>query len=66
MRFACEASDAAVQCTIELPGGQRHDRSSQFYDSMLDEWLTNQPVPFLFGMAEAAAASVESVRLVPP
>jgi penicillin G amidase len=66
MRFACEASDATVQCTIELPGGQRHDRNSQFYNSMLDEWLTNQPAPFLFGMDEAAAASVESVRLVPP
>ena len=66
MRLACQASDAAVDCTIELPGGQRHLRDSQFYDSMLDEWLTNQPVPFLYGMDEAAAAAVESVRLVPP
>jgi hypothetical protein len=33
---------------------------------MLDEWLTNQPVPFLYGLDEAAAASVERVRLVPP
>jgi penicillin G amidase len=66
MRFACEANDAAVSCTIELPGGQRHHRDSDFYDSMFDEWLTNQPVPFLFGLDEAAAAAVESVRLVSP
>ena len=66
MRFACEASDAAVDCTIELPGGQRHLRDSQFYDSMLDEWLANRPVPFLFGLEQAAASAVESVRLVPP
>ena len=66
MRFACEASEAAVQCTIELPGGQRHDRDSQFYDSMFDEWLVNHPVPFLYALDEAAAAAVESVRLVPP
>lgn len=66
MRFACAAADAGVQCTIELPGGQRHHRDSPFYDSMFDEWLVNRPVPFLFGLDEAAAASVESVRLVPP
>ena len=66
MRLACEASDAAVDCTIELPGGQRHHRDSQFYDSMLDAWLGNQPTPFLFGLDQAAAAAVESVRLVSP
>jgi penicillin G amidase len=66
MRLACAASDAAVQCTIELPGGQRHDRDSQFYNSMLDEWLANDPVPFLYGIDEAAASAVERVRLVPP
>jgi len=66
MRFACAASETAVDCTIELPGGQRHHRDSQFYDSMFDEWLANQPVPFIYGLDAAAAAAVESVRLVPP
>ena len=66
MRLACQASDASVDCTIELPGGQRHLRDSQFYDSMLDQWLTNRPVPFLYRMDEASAAAVESVRLVSP
>ena len=32
----------------------------------MDEWLVNQPVPFLFRIDEAAIAAVESVRLVPP
>jgi penicillin amidase len=66
MRFACAASEADIECTIELPGGQRHHRDSPFYDSMFDEWLSNQPVPFLYGMDEAAAAAVERVRLVAP
>jgi hypothetical protein len=66
MRFACAAGESAIDCTIELPGGQRHHRDSQFYDSMFDEWLTNQPVPFIYGLDAAAAAAVESVRLLPP
>lgn len=66
MRLACAASQSEVECTIELPGGQRHHRDSQFYDSMFDEWLANQPVPFLYSLDAAASAAVESVRLLPP
>lgn len=66
MRFACQTGEPGVECTIELPGGQRHDKESKFFDSMFDEWLTNQPVAFPFSIEEvAAAAPEETVRVQP-
>ena len=69
MRFACEADKAGVNCTIELPGGQRHHRDSPFYadgdSSMLQDWLVNQPVPLVFAIDEVAASAAETVRVEP-
>jgi penicillin G amidase len=65
MRLACQADEPGVSCTIELPGGQRHDRDSPFYDSMLEDWLTNRPVPIGFAIDEVAAGAVETVRVAP-
>jgi penicillin amidase len=65
MRFACLADEPGVSCTIELPGGQRHDRGSDYYNSMLDDWLGNRPVPIEFDIAAAAAGAVETVQIQP-
>ncbi|HTE55935.1 MAG TPA: penicillin acylase family protein [Kofleriaceae bacterium] len=65
MRFACETGEAGVSCTIELPGGQRHDRSSPFYDSMLGDWLSNLPVPLVSDLAAAATSAAETLTVQP-
>ena len=69
MRFACHADEPGVNCTIELPGGQRHLRDSPFYttgsNSMLDEWLINKPVPLVFSVDEVAGAPADSVLVQP-
>ncbi len=69
MRFACQADEPAVSCTIELPGGQRHHRDSPFYtsgsNSMLDEWLINKPVPLVFSVDEVATSPADSVTVQP-
>ncbi len=65
MRFACQTGADGVDCTIELPGGQRHDRSSGYYNSMLPDWLTNQPTPLLFDIAEVQALGGESLQVNP-
>lgn len=65
MRFACQTGEGGIDCSIELPGGQRHDRSSAFYNSMLPDWLTNQPVPFLFDIAEVQELDGESLQVNP-
>lgn len=65
MRFACQTGADGVDCTIELPGGQRHDRSSAFYNSMLPDWLINLPAPLLFDIAEVEAQGGESLVVSP-
>jgi penicillin amidase len=45
MRFACEVmAETGPHCTIQLPGGQRHDRASPHYDDLFQKWLINEPV----------------------
>ena len=44
----------------------RKTTTHDFYDSMNDERLANQPVPFLYSLDAAASAAVETVRLLPP
>jgi len=61
MRLACRADGDGVACTIELPGGQRHQRDSRFYNSMLPGWLANAPVPLTFSIDEAAAGAAETL-----
>lgn len=65
MRFSCRAGDPVVQCTTELPGGNRHHRDSPFYANLLEKWLVNQPTVIPFTAAEVDAATVESVAVKP-
>lgn len=45
MRLLCEGLPAGMACTIQLPGGQRHFRDADHYESMLVDWLNNVPFP---------------------
>lgn len=65
MRFACAASGERVECTIDLPGGQRHHQDSPNYSDLLEKHLQNAPTPFPFTVAEVTAVTVETVTFAP-
>jgi penicillin amidase len=65
MRFACAAGEDGVECTIELPGGQRHFRDSPNYDDFLQKYLVNTPTPLLFNLEDVEAAGPEVVTIAP-
>lgn len=65
MRFSCRAGEPVVQCTTELPGGNRHHRDSPYYANLLEKWLVNQPTPIPFQPSEVDAATVESIAVRP-
>lgn len=50
MRLICEGLPEGMDCTIQMPGGQRHYRDSPFYQNFLERWLTNTPAPLRFGV----------------
>ncbi len=60
-RLACEASEAGVSCTYQLPGGQRHHRGDAFYRSLLERWLSHEPTPLPFSIAELIGSATETV-----
>ena len=61
MRMVAEATPDGVESTFCLPGGQRHHRDSDYYDSLLADYLANEPFEMPFTRTEAQAAAVESV-----
>lgn len=65
MRFACGAGADGVDCTIELPGGQRLFRDSPNYLDYFENWLTNTPVPLLFKADDVSAAATETLTIAP-
>lgn len=65
MRFACAAGSDGVECTIELPGGQRHFRDSPNYDDLLQKYLTNTPIPLRFDLEDVEAAGPETLTVAP-
>ena len=64
MRFACEMT-SPPNCTMQLPGGQRHLRTEAHYNDLLPGWLTNTSFPLLFRENAVAEATVETIELVP-
>jgi penicillin amidase len=64
MRLTCEGLPEGMSCQIQLPGGQRHDRDSPYYQNFLERWLTNTPAPLRFGVE--LEAPVESFTFVAP
>ncbi len=62
-RLTCQADSSGVQCSHELPGGQRHDRESNFYLSLFAKWLGNEPSALGFSIDDARASAAESYRV---
>ena len=66
VRLTCEAGALApVSCVLQHPGGQRHDRQSPFYNSMLEKYLRNEPTPLALMPADVEAATLETVTVSP-
>lgn len=67
MRFACELDrTSGVDCTIELPGGQRTFSDSPFYSDLFQKWLVNEPYNVWFDQADVAANSEQQVPIRAP
>lgn len=64
-RLQCEGLESGMDCTIQLPGGQRHYRDSANYDDLLELYLRNESVPFLFAADEVTAGTVETLTVEP-
>lgn len=60
-RLTCSADSSGVSCHHELPGGQRHARSSNFYLSLFEKYLGNAPSALGFSISAARAGAAESV-----
>lgn len=66
MRFACDIDPASgPDCTLQIPGGQRHFRESEHYDDLLQKWLVNEPFPLLTKESLIDGATVERVGVCP-
>ncbi|MCB9533496.1 MAG: penicillin acylase family protein [Myxococcales bacterium] len=61
-RFVCHVATAGVDCTVQMPGGQRHYRDSPNYQDGLLRWLHNEPVALGFDYAAEAATAAEQLR----
>lgn len=49
MRWICEGFPEGMSCSLQVPGGQVHDRESPFYENFLDRWLSNTPFEMALG-----------------
>lgn len=58
MRLICEAPEAGVGCSIQLPGGQPHFRSDDNYVGMIERWLVNEPTDLVFDHAGLDAPAI--------
>jgi penicillin amidase len=65
LRIVYEATADGIEAYFQLPGGQVHLRDSDFYLSLMDEWLTNTPLPLLFDRDEVDANAVETIEVQP-
>jgi penicillin amidase len=59
------SSDEGMEGWFQLPGGQDHHRDSQWYNSLLDEWLNDTRRPLLFEEAELEGRIEETWRIGP-
>ena len=61
MRFVCEGFPTGPTCTIQLPGGQSAHIDSANYESLLEDYIANVPMPLQMDIADAAANATTSV-----
>lgn len=67
MRLACELDRTdGVDCTIQLPGGQRTFTNSPYYSDLHLKWLVNEPYGLWFAGTDVDANSVEQVEFKAP
>ena len=66
MRMVCEGFPTGVICTIQVPGGQSGDPTSPFYDNLLEDFLSNTPMPMQIDIADAATNAAETLVLAAP
>lgn len=57
MRWICEGFAEGMSCSIQVPGGQVHHKTSPFYDNFLSRWLSNTPTPMLMGSWDGTPSS---------
>ncbi len=65
VRFVARANSEGVEGWFQLPGGQDHHRDSEWYGSLIDEWLANEPIRLRFGPEEVEKAAVRRIRFEP-
>lgn len=64
IRLVSEVTADGPQMSLQLPGGADLHRESDFYNSLLPNWLINEPVPFLFG-AGAVEEPYATIEVAP-
>ncbi len=65
MRMIVEGKPDGFVGHFNFPGGQVHRRDSEFYDHLLDDWLSNDLFVMPFTKAEVEAAAVTTVDVNP-
>lgn len=63
IRLVVRASEDGVEGWFQLPGGQDHRRDSEYYMSLMDDWLRNKPHRLLFTPDEIEAATDERIHV---
>ncbi len=63
IRLTCEADSTAIACHYQLPGGQRHHRQDDLYNSLWDGWLSHLSVPLPFSIAEVIDSSIDTIEV---
>jgi len=64
-RWICEASADAVDCSYQLPGGQRHFRDSDNYEDGFTKWLRNEPTAMITDLTAIAADAAYTLEFAP-
>lgn len=65
MRMVVEGKPEGFVGHFNFPGGQVHRRDSEFYDHLLDGWLTNTHFIMPFTPEEVDAQSVTTTKVLP-
>ena len=65
MRMVVEGKAEGFLSRWQLAGGQVSLKASPLYNSLLDDWLANEPFQMPFGPQEVEAAAVRTLVVVP-
>jgi penicillin amidase len=62
IRFVARANSDGLRGWFQLPGGQDHHRNSDWFGSLIDEWLANEPHKLLFEESEIEEATIRTLE----